>query len=370
MMKTGWIGEQMFHFRFPIFVIRFPIVLWAALCTGTCRADEEDGNAPRLPVVGRPEFFDEEDGPIGAYQTPEVRVTPGEVQVEDPVTVAIRVAAAGPVQRPPKQIRFEKLPGFSAQFYIEYPDDPTFRRIDDRTWELICTLKPRGTNVTAVPSLPFAFFTPGFLPPERGYQVHRTASVPLVVRPRAVVQPSDVARGVEALPIPESVYRLAEGPDLLRPASVWSRASLMAASTAGLLLPPLVCVGWCLVWRRLHPGAARHARRRRSYAAQLALASLRGIEKQAHAPGPTARIVTQYLQQRFDLTPEEPTPAEVGMLLEQAGCDAGLTEQVVAYFRTCDAARFAHLSLVDSPAAAAQQLIQSLEEAPCPSHAS
>src|SRR5260370_41145541 len=190
MMRTGWIGEAMLDFRCSIFDVRLPLAILMLIGSGAAlaRADDED-SAPRLPVAGRPEFFDEDEGPIGAFRTPDVRIAPSEVRVEDPVTVTIRVAAAGPVQRPPKQIRLEKLPGFSAQFYIEYPDDPTFRRIDDRTWEFICTLKPRATTVQAVPSFPFAFFTPGFLPPERGYQVHRTPSIPLVVRPRPVVPP-------------------------------------------------------------------------------------------------------------------------------------------------------------------------------------
>lgn len=349
---------------------KLQIVLIAALCgTAVACADEEE-DRPRLPVIGRPEFFDAEDGPIGAFQTPVMRIEPSEVQVEDPVTVTIRVAAAGPVRRPPKQIRLEKLPGFSEQFYIEYPDDPVFRRVDDRTWEFTCTLKPRSTNVTAIPSFPFAFFTPGLLPAERGYQVHRTASVPLMVRPRAAVQPGDVVSGVDSLPIPESVFQLTKGPSVLRPASVWSLTKVMAVGAVGLFLPLVVCVIGCIAWRRLHPDTARHIRQCRSRAAQLALTALRGLEREEYATDQAPAIVTKYLQQRFDVPAKEPTPAEVGIHLRQAGCEAEVAEQAVAFFRAWDAARFAHLAAAEDSTLAAKQLILSLEGDACSSHAS
>src|SRR5262245_58221783 len=104
------------------------IVLLAAWCAGTsvARADDGDSEGPRLPVVGRPEFFDEDESPIGSFHPPTVRITPSEVQVEDPVSVTIRVEAAGRVQRPPRQLRLEKLPEFAEQFYVEYPNGPTF----------------------------------------------------------------------------------------------------------------------------------------------------------------------------------------------------------------------------------------------------
>src|SRR5262245_60557809 len=247
-MRTAWIGEGDCRLHLARRQLRLVllVVLWAG--TAAVRADDEDRPAPPLPVAGRPEFFDEEDGPIGSFQTPSLRIDPREVQVEDTVTVTIRVAAAGPVQRPPKQIRLEKFPGFTEQFYIEYPDDPTFHQIDASTWEFTCTLKPRNTSVAAIPSFPFVFFTPGFLPPERGYQVRRTASVSIRVRPRAAVEPSAVLGGKEIPPYPESVYQLAPSDAVLRRVSVWSRDQLLLVSGLGLVLPPLACFAWCMAW--------------------------------------------------------------------------------------------------------------------------
>jgi hypothetical protein len=335
---------------------------------GGVRADDDD-EGPRLPAIGRPEFFDE-DGPIGAFQMPIVRVTPSEVQVEDPITVTIRVMAAGPVQRPPKQIRLEKFPGFAERFYVEYPDDPTFRRIDDRTWEFTCTFKPRGVNVNSVPSFPFVFFTPGLLPPERGYQVHRTASVAITVRPRAAVQPNDVARGVESQPIPESVYQIADGTSVLNYARPYSLSGWIFIAGICLLPPALGFLFRCIVWPRFSPNAKSRTSARRSHAAKSALAGLDrlapGIE---HSQAATA-IVARYLRERFELTAEEPAPIEVHRHLESAGFDPVSSASAADFFRACDAIRYGHVPLTENPAELARQVILVLEAGPCPESAS
>jgi hypothetical protein len=320
--------------------------------------------------VGRPEFFDDDDGPIGSFHPPTVLITPSEVQVEDPVTMTIRVEAAGTVQRPPRRLRLEKFPGFAEQFYVEFADDPTFRRTGDGAWELTCKLKPRHVNVKAVPSFPFVFFTPGFFPPERGYQVQRTASVPLVVGPRATVQPSDVTQGADLQQLPESVYQIVEGPAVQQRASAWSREGLLILGAIGLLVPPWACLVWCVTWRRLYPDASRRSRWRRSHAAQRALAALQSAETSEDASGRAAAVLTSYLQERYDLTAEEPTPKEVGSHLERVGWDSAIAEQAAAFFRACDAARYGHIPDLDSPMVAARQLVLSLEAERCPAHAS
>jgi hypothetical protein len=318
--------------------------------------------------VGRPEFFDEEDSPIGVFQTPAVRAAASEVPVEDPVTVTIRVVAAGPVQRPPRLLRLEKFPGFSDQFYVEYSEDAAFRRVDDRTWELTCALKPKSVNVKAIPSFPFVSFTPGLVPPERGYQIHRTASVPLVVRPRVAVHAADVSGGGEAPSIPETILEIAEGPALSHRGSALSPEALLTIAIAGFCIPPLACLAWCIAWLRTHPDATRAARWQRSHAAQVALAELRRPGDDAASQA--AFAVSRYLRQRFDLPSVEPTPAEVAADLARAGCDAALAERIVAFFRACDAARYAHVPLAQRPEITARQLVLDLEAELCPLRAS
>ena len=54
-----------------------------------------------------------------------------------------------------------------------------------------------------------------------------------------------------------------------------------------------------------------------------------------------AAVVAEYLRARFDAPAEEPTPAEAAACLGRAGCPPALAEQAAAFFRACDAARFA-----------------------------
>jgi hypothetical protein len=340
------------------------VLVWMIASVAKAQQDEEN---PRPPVVGRPELFDEDESPIGAFQTPTVQVAPSGVQVEDPLTLTIRIAAAGKVQRAPGRFRLDDLPGFREQFFIEYPTGPTFRKLDERSWELVSTLKPRSTNVQAVPSFPFVFFTPGFLPPQRGYQIQRTPSVPITVRPRRTVQQRDVRGADNAAAVPESVFQLAEGSAVRRASAAWSLTALLWVGVVGLLLPPFAAVSWCILWRRRHPDSWRRVQQRRSHAAWRALAALRTPARNEDVVLRTMRIMASYLAERFDLAAEEPTPAEAGRCLDAAGCSVESATRAVAFFQICDAARFAQQAAPEPVdlAAAAEKLILDLEAESC-----
>ncbi|HMF13296.1 MAG TPA: hypothetical protein VKE94_13355, partial [Gemmataceae bacterium] len=213
------------------------------------------------------------------------------------------------------------------------------------------------------------FFIPGLVPAERGYQIHRTASVPLVVRPRVAVHPADVSGGAEASSMPESVLQIAASAAVLHRTSTWSAEGLLVIGVVGFCVPPLACLAWCVAWGRLHPDAARAARWRRSHAAQAALAELRRCHDGDEDARRAASALSRYLRQRYEIRAAEPTPAEVGAHLARAGCETLLAERAVAFFRTCDAARYAHVPPADSPAAAARQLVLDLEAKSCPAHA-
>jgi hypothetical protein len=346
------------------------VLLLSVAMTASVRADEGDGDGPRLPAVGRPDLFDEDDGPIGVFQTPVIKAAPTEVQVEDPITLTIRVRATGKVVRAPKQIRLEKIPEVADSFYVEYPDDPVFHRIDDRTWEFICTLKPRRTNVTAVPSFPFVFFVPGLLPPERGYQVHRTESLPITVRPRAEVQESDVARGVESMPIPESVHRITEGSSVLRRESHSSVLLLIIGGGVGFLAPASAFFAYAIVWPRLSPSAEKRASARRSLAAKKALSALARMPADAESVERAGDVLARYLRERFEPEAEEPTPSEVQRLLLSAGADAAAAKLAADFFRTRDAVRYAHIPSSENLLNTAREIVLFLEAGPCPASAS
>ncbi|HZT78623.1 MAG TPA: hypothetical protein VFA26_00255, partial [Gemmataceae bacterium] len=281
--------------RFPLPLPSFPRPAWERgvrgaaailsllLLSAAAVARQPDAPAFDFPPRDRPEFFDEDESPVGLFSTPTVSAAPREVQVEDPVTYTVRVAAAGPVKRPPRRPKLDAFPGFAEQFYIEPVGDDAGRKVDPQTWEFVYRLKPKGTGVTAIPSFPFVCFTPGLLPPERGYQTKRTAEIPLTVRPR---QKAAVAEGPPPITLPSpppAVLELAPGPAVLRRGPPLPSPALLAVAAAVLLLPPVVCAGWYFAWRRLYPDAARLARRRRSQAAEEALRTLRTLRKKPPA---------------------------------------------------------------------------------------
>ncbi|HXG13486.1 MAG TPA: BatD family protein [Gemmataceae bacterium] len=335
-------------------------VLLILLSPASARAQ---GPLPDLPVKGRPLYFDEERSPIGSFHTPAVRAEPTELPAQDPLTFTVRITASGPVFRPPARPRLQEFPGFLEQFDIE--DIPNGDgRLDERTWEFAYRLRPRHEGVQAIPSFPFVFFTPGYLPAHKGYQTRHTAPIGLTVKPRPKVRLADV-QGKQPPRAPDVVYQLAEGAAVLRRDRVESLPG-PGVLAALLLAPPLVCMGWYAAWRRFYPEAVQLVRRR-SRAVRLALRALQAIgpaDAATQAERATA-IVIDYLRQRFDLPGAQPTPAEVSAHLRQAGVAADLAEQTAEFFGTCDGIRYAPLRSVadEDLKAAAERLILALEEA-------
>jgi len=384
--RQPWAGAPVGDWRLngPQTVIALLLLLSAL---SPARAEPEDEEIPRPPAIGRPEHFDEDESPIGSFHTPTVQAEPRTLQVEDPLTFTVRiVAGSGRVWRPPSRPKLGEFAGFPERFYIDSLGDASGRRVDERTWEFAYTLRPKRADVKSIPSFPFVFFTPGFIPPEKGYQIKRTTSIDLSVCPRAAVQPVDVKTDQPPARAPDAIYQFAEGRQVLRQQSAWPLDHLLIITAIGLLLPPALCLVWCVIWRRLNPDAARRAKQRRSQAARQALHALRaaalalgaglptpppagpaGSGDPRRAPGDpaqkTASIVTEYLRQRLDLASAEPTPGEVGGLLARAGFAPKLVGEAAEFFRACDAVRFAPASATrpDELHGAATQLILSLE---------
>jgi hypothetical protein len=263
----------------------------------------------------------------------EVRASadPTTVEAETPLTFTVRVHAVREVKRPPQRIDLRQLPAFDEQFYIEESSDEPSRP-DDRTWEFVYRLKPRRTDVTAIPSLPFVYFNPYLLTSSKGFQVLYTDPIRLNVLPHESVQVP-----VQA---PEDVFVLATGPEVLERRPTWTPG--VGTTLTLLLLPPAVCAVWFVCWRRLYPDAARLASQRRSRAARRALAALNAARRldSAECANRTAAVVADYLHERLDLTIAEPTPREIAALFEQRVCSAALSARAVGFFEGCDNARF------------------------------
>jgi len=301
-----------------------------------------------IPQVGRPPNlpFSEASGNF-RIETDADRTT---VKMEDPLTFIVRIVARGPVRKPPRRLALSELPAFQQDFHIEdLPDAaevlPLASLVGLATdwsilgglapptvWEFRYRLKPKSLAVQEIPALPFVFYNGKILSPERRFQVHYADAISIQVKPREVVQ--------TALQGPAAAFQLATGPGVLARVQPWSLPRL---GTLALLLPvpPLVCVVWYLVWRRLYPNAVRQAQQQRSRAARQALDLLRRLPA---APEQRARMagtaVTRYLRLRLDLPFEEPTPTETAAYLLRRGCSLDRVDRVMQFYQACAAACF------------------------------
>jgi hypothetical protein len=284
------------------------------------------------PIVGQPDHF---NGAVGRFRVATAADKP-KLQAEDPLTYTVRITAEGKVKQPPQRPPLADFPGFADQFYIEDLGPPEGRQPDPQTWEFAYRLKPKSTAVKAVPGFPFVFFRPGFLPARLGYMTVYAKEVPITVTPRESIPVP--ARAVAAS---DAVFALASGDPLRRDSEGRLPGPFVIA--AMLLAPPLGCVAWYFVWRRLNPDAARVARRRRSRAAREALRSLEAIDG-TRDPKKRARraaaAVADYLGHRLELLVIEPTPAEAEAHLRARGISEKLAGQTADFLRACAAARF------------------------------
>jgi len=303
--------------------------LFTPVATGWAAWGEaEDDSEP--PVAGQPADF---DGAVGSYKI-KTEARPTTLQAEDTLLLTARIIGSGPAGRLPRRPNLRRLPDFKRQFAIEDLPDRDRYLAGEHTWEFHYRLRPKSLMppVKQIPAVPFVFFKPHLIPPELGYQTDYSRPIALQLIPRAIVQ-------AQPAPMPDQVYELMEGPELLRN----DRALPSPGPAAVLLLllaPPALCAGWYITWRRLYPDAARLAHRRRSRAARQALEALHAATNEDGAPKTTAAVLANYLRQRADLTAAEPTAAEVADHLQRSGFSSLLAARVAEYFRKCDAARF------------------------------
>jgi hypothetical protein len=316
-------------------------------------------------VVGRPANF---SGAIGSFQVA-MRAEPRTLLAGEPLVLTIRITCTGSVEQIDRP-DLNRLPRFAKQFLIKDLADRSLPK--ERAREFDYSLRPRSASVKQIPRLPFIFFKPGAGPTAGEYETTYAPAIPLTVRPRTAVQASQVQGADVPSDIPDSVYQIAEGPQVLRRVAVFAVPGPIILA-ACLLAPPCACMFWYAAWRRRHPDAGRLNRRRRSRAAQEALQNLGRLETvPVDQRAERARqILTEYLRQRFDLAVSEPTPLEVATYLAGLGLSSSSVQEVTGLFIACDAARFAPglTAEQDDWSAVAGHLVNSLEGEPWSSQA-
>jgi hypothetical protein len=323
------------------------------------RADD----AGQPPVANRPDNF---QGAVGQRFTVTLRATPTAVQAEDPLTLTVRIAGQGNLKTLPRP-NLRQNPRFARKFRI---DDLADRYLPaEQAREFDYRLRPLTAEIKEIPPLRFAYFRPGFIPPEKGYQQTTSNSVPLQVTPRAEVVPNQVQGATQSISYPDTLYQIATGASVLRSEERYVLPSPWALGLL-LLVPPGLCAAWYGLWRRRHPDTARQSRQRRSRAARHALKAL-GARPGTDAREQAARVeavLTEYLRQRLDWRVEVPTPAEASAVLLQRGTSPELARAAAQFFAASAAVQFAP-GLAENAGCgtdAATRLILALESLACP----
>jgi len=304
-----------------------------------------------------------------------MKSTRTELYVGQTLHLTVRVAAVGPFRQPPERPQLDDIPRFKERFKIDWankgrpaesakPD----RILSDRcSWEFDYRLRPLNARVERIPPLPFVWYRPNRHPQLRGsFLTTYDDGIDIKVKP--IPEDSAVKKPQRPIQVPEHFFQLAEGPEVLRPDSVFQLPSF-SMLVLFVLVPPTVGAAWYVVWRRMYPDAARLALRRQSRAALLAYRALEGLGavNGRERVDRVTTIAVNYLRQRLDLSSVEPTPAEVADHLQRAGASAAAIRQAGDFFRNCDLARFAppaEMSAQYNLAEAAQHLVTVLEAEP------
>jgi hypothetical protein len=276
------------------------------------------------PVVGRPRehFY----GAVGERLRLTMSASPTEVRAEDPLVLTIAITgAANPeqIERPD----LKQLPEFANRFHIDdLPEDapPAGQRV------FRYHLRPKTDRVRDVPPLLFHYWNP---------RLNYFATTAPCEAIGLSVSARDSQDGGELSKMPDWLFEQPPSDQLRRrPASLAVR---VVAVTSALLVPPLIVATWFFLWRWLRPSMAKQAELRRSRAARAALNEL----DSAVSWGPliadrAARVVRQYLGERFRLHRPGATPAEVCAELLKAGASTDFVERAEQFLREADAARF------------------------------
>jgi hypothetical protein len=304
--------------------------------------------ANQPPVVGRPVDF---SGAVGGPFVVQWHAEPTTVTVEEPITLTLRITGSGNLRKMPWP-SIAKLNSFK-HFAVEDLDD-RFTDANPPTREFRYRVRPRTADVKEIPRFKLVYFNPQAVSASRGYQTTYAEALPLTVNQRPG-SPADIPADVPAWMLREPAWDevFPQEPSLIdqwlwkfldwlgiRHETPGRRGMLVwPLRLATLLLPPLICAGWLVLWRKWNPDAARLATSRRSRAASAAIRVLHAATDEPGAQVATALIA--YFHSRADMPPALSTPAEVGQWLSERGCSNAQVAAATNLLQRCDEARFA-----------------------------
>jgi hypothetical protein len=326
--------------RFPSLARRANIfvgILIGMFCALPLNAQEDAFPEQRtIPVVGRPNSDFYNAAGIGVKLKAEA--SPTKLATNEWLTLTVTVTGllnAADVERPSlKAIKEFKPFQINESKALDPPFDPG--QSDRRIFKY--KLRPHSEHLTLIPEIVFYYYNPKLVTrpdwPQDKFPKALSNAVSIAVTKPVEPPPAPPT----PLMIPGFAEQLASGKVLSTgqssiPAWIWF---------AALVAPPMLAVSWAMAWRHLYPDVARLRTLKQHRAVRQALASLMTIKKSdERAAVQTAEIMSRYLHERFDLPLSARTPNEIAGHLQTLGLPAERVALAAAFFRDCDAVRFA-----------------------------
>ena len=319
------------------------------LCAAVSLWFHSEASAQEPPLANRPAQFSRI---VGSY-TIEVRATPVEVPVEEPITLHVTIAGKGLAQFQPDRKYLQLFPeSWSRDFYVEPVPDEDRASPEDGTWDFVYRLRPKHQKVTAIDGIKLVYYEPA----GKGgkYQTRYAEPIEIAVKPRRPVP--ELSEGLAVQTAPASFYELPSTEALL---TEWpGPETLPAWALLFLIAPPILTIVAVSSVRRFGPPKRR--RRERSATAQHALRELGTASGE-----PVWAVLTRYLHERLGFAAAEATPSDVERFLRQRGASRAMAEQVAVLLRDCDAVRFAGAAAAGPSRERAAQPIGALEDDLC-----
>ena len=312
------------------------VALWLTFVPSDCFAQAEP------PILGRPKDF---SGLVGQYLL-SVRARPTSVKLEEPITVTVTISALSEAASAPSLGNLHLLPdNIGDNFHVQPPERIVEK---ERAWELEYQLRPKLAGVQTLPSLKLVYYHPQ----RQKYQA--TYSEAIVFD----VQPKESAAAPTLAELPESLFIVpsrTETLDRLLPPLALHRGLLMVMFAA----PAALCLVWYCVWRLLHGGQVKRARKPRRI---TALESQLGGA--ASDPDALRTLLAEYLK----LPVVSPTPSDVEQHLRRLGASRATQRACVELITACDSASYAPANRNGSLMERLRQVVQVLENEPCLRH--
>lgn len=284
-----------------------------------------------LPAEGKPSDF---RGAVGEYQIHTMTRATHAV-VDEPVTMTIAVTGKGRLEdlsAPP----LATLSDLTADFIVT--DEPLAGIVMNDAKVFTTTVRPRRTDVTAIPAIPLSFFDPS----TKKYVTVHSKPIPLRVQAAEKLDIRDIVSRRDTEDEEDSLLTARRAPQATSLHRRWTPKGIHLI--AWLVLPPVLVLLWILTYWSSHRLRSRLTHRLRS-ARRAGRRRLRRAKTPADIRDALAEVVARFTGRAA----QGLTDGDARQALHEAGIDSASTRAFSDVFQQTNAMRYAATSVEFAP---------------------